>query len=64
MSEANADFETLMHQMEALQHTLDAQGGWDMQSRVETVLSRLSLDADALVSTLSGGWRQARSTWP
>ena len=58
MSEANADFETLMPQMEALQHTLDAQGGWDMQSRVETVLSRLSLDADALVSTLSGGWRK------
>lgn len=58
MSEANADFETLMPQMEALQHSLDAHGGWDMQSRVETVLSRLSLDADTLVSTLSGGWRK------
>lgn len=58
MSEPDADFELLMPKMEALQHELDAQGGWDMQSRVETVLSRLSLDADALVSTLSGGWRK------
>ncbi len=58
MSEADADFEVLMPKMEALQHELDAQSGWDMQSRVETVLSRLSLDADALVSTLSGGWRK------
>ncbi len=29
-----------------------------MQSKIETVLTRLSLDADVLVSTLSGGWRK------
>jgi len=54
----NADVEALMTKMQALQHDLDAQNGWAAQTRVETVLSRLKLDADALVSTLSGGWRK------
>jgi ABC transport system ATP-binding/permease protein len=58
MGEPDADFEVLMAQMEDLQHELDAQNGWAMQSKIETVLSHLSLDADALVSTLSGGWRK------
>jgi ABC transport system ATP-binding/permease protein len=58
MSEADADFDALMAQMESLQHELDARGGWDMQSRVETVLTRLSLNADTKVDTLSGGWRK------
>jgi len=48
----------LMTKMQHLQHDLDTQNGWAAQSRVETVLSRLNLDADALVSTLSGGWRK------
>lgn len=58
MSEPDADFNALMAKMENLQHELDARGGWDMQSRVETVLSRLSLDADTMVAKLSGGWRK------
>jgi ATP-binding cassette subfamily F protein uup len=47
-----------MTKMQHLQHELDAQNGWAAQSRVETVLTRLKLDADALISTLSGGWRK------
>jgi ABC transport system ATP-binding/permease protein len=58
MSMPDADIEQLMIKMQHLQHELDAQNGWAAQSRVETVLSRLKLDADALVSTLSGGWRK------
>lgn len=58
MGMPNADVEALMTKMQALQHDLDAQNGWAAQTRVETVLSRLKLDADALVSTLSGGWRK------
>lgn len=54
----DADIEHLMEKMQHLQHDLDVQNGWAAQSRVETVLSRLNLDADALVSTLSGGWRK------
>lgn len=58
MSEPDADFDKLMAKMETLQHELDVRGGWDMQTRVETVLSRLSLDADTMVAKLSGGWRK------
>jgi ATP-binding cassette subfamily F protein uup len=54
----DADIDALMAKMQHLQHDLDTQNGWAAQSRVETVLSRLNLDADALVSTLSGGWRK------
>lgn len=58
MGMPDADIDALMTKMQALQHDLDAQNGWAAQSRVETVLSRLKLDAGALISTLSGGWRK------
>ena len=58
MGMPNADVEQLMEKMQGLQHDLDAQHGWAAQSRVEAVLSRLNLDADILISTLSGGWRK------
>ncbi len=54
----DANIEQLMEKMQHLQHEMDAENGWAAQSRVETVLSKLNLDADALVSTLSGGWRK------
>ena len=40
------------------QHELEERDGWRLEQRVETVLSRLSLPADAIVDTLSGGWRR------
>lgn len=58
MAQSGADIEALMSKMQALQHELDAENGWAVQSRVETVLSRLGLDADATIGTLSGGWRK------
>lgn len=58
MGLADADIDALMTKMQHLQHELDAQNGWAAQSRVETVLTRLKLDADALILTLSGGWRK------
>ncbi len=58
MGMPDADIDALMIKMQILQHELDSQNGWAAQSRVETVLTRLKLDADALVSTLSGGWRK------
>ncbi len=54
----NANIDALMTRMQTLQLDLDAQNGWAAQSRVEAVLSRLNLDADARISTLSGGWRK------
>jgi ATP-binding cassette subfamily F protein uup len=41
-----------------LQHDLEEQDGWSIEQRVELVLSKLGLGADAVVSTLSGGWRR------
>jgi len=41
-----------------LQHDLEERDGWRIEQRIETVLSKLSLDADARVGTLSGGWRR------
>ena len=58
MGMPGTDIDALMITMQHLQHKMDVQNGWAAQSRVETVLSRLNLEADALVSTLSGGWRK------
>ncbi|MDH3870586.1 MAG: ATP-binding cassette domain-containing protein [Gammaproteobacteria bacterium] len=41
-----------------LQHELEAAGGWQLEQRVETVLSRLGLDGEAAFQSLSGGWRR------
>jgi ATP-binding cassette subfamily F protein uup len=58
MSAANADTEALLARLQQLQHELEAQDGWQVQARVETVLSRLNLPSDTQVATLSGGWRK------
>ena len=41
-----------------LQHELEEQDGWRVEQRIELVISRLDLPADAVVDTLSGGWRR------
>jgi ABC transport system ATP-binding/permease protein len=41
-----------------LQHELESRGGWEMEQRVETVLSRLGLDGETRMNALSGGWRR------
>jgi len=41
-----------------LQHELDERDGWRLEERVELVLDRLGLPRDAMVDTLSGGWRR------
>ena len=37
---------------------IDAAGGWDMQARIDRVLTRLELDGDAEFDSLSGGSRR------
>ncbi len=44
-----------LDELEKIQHELESRGGWSIEQQVETVLSRLSLDADAVFSQLSGG---------
>jgi len=45
----------LMAELERIQHLIESSGGWQVQQRVETVISRLRLDPDAPVAELSGG---------
>ncbi|HEX2828474.1 MAG TPA: ATP-binding cassette domain-containing protein [Burkholderiales bacterium] len=54
LSTSPADLERL----HALQHELEHGDGWRINSRVEALIDRLALPADALVGELSGGLRK------
>jgi len=45
-------------ELAACQHELEAAGGWALNQRVETVLSRLRLDPERDVASLSGGLKR------
>ncbi|MDO8348125.1 MAG: ATP-binding cassette domain-containing protein [Rugosibacter sp.] len=47
-----------LEQMQHLQTALEAGDGWRLSSRVDQAVSRLGLDADARVSSLSGGGKK------
>lgn len=47
-----------LKQLAQTQHELEAADGWQAEQQVETVLSRLSLDAEADFATLSGGLKR------
>ena len=48
----------LMERLHQLQEALDASDGWSLEHKVASTLSRLELDADRLVSDLSGGLKK------
>ena len=50
--------ESLMTQLEHVQHELEAKGGWAMSQRIESVLSQLDLPADEQFDNLSGGLKR------
>ncbi|MFT5117419.1 MAG: ATP-binding cassette subfamily F protein uup [Kiritimatiellia bacterium] len=41
-----------------LQQIIESQDGWLLQQKIEASLSRFSLDPDATMGSLSGGWRR------
>jgi ATP-binding cassette subfamily F protein uup len=47
-----------LKELEELQHRIDAEGGWNLERRVETLLSEMGLPAEARMKDLSGGWRR------
>jgi ATP-binding cassette subfamily F protein uup len=47
-----------MDRMQAAQELLEQHNGWQIEHRVESVLSRLGLEQDARIDTLSGGMRK------
>lgn len=50
--------ESLLERLQQLQQQLEAEHAWSLQSRIETVLSKLGLLPDTPIATLSGGWRK------
>lgn len=50
--------EAQSRQLSQLQAQLDASGGWQLQQRVDAVMTRLQLDGNARFASLSGGWRR------
>ncbi|TNF36628.1 MAG: ATP-binding cassette domain-containing protein [Gammaproteobacteria bacterium] len=47
-----------LQQLERIQQALEARDGWMLGQKVDTIISQLQLPADALMRTLSGGWRR------
>ena len=50
--------EAALRELDRLHHALDAASAWEMQSRVDTVLEHLGLDADAPFALASGGHKR------
>src|SRR5512147_2204380 len=48
----------LMARLEEVQHRFESAGGWQMQQKVEDILTRLRLPEDAEFSELSGGLKR------
>ncbi len=40
------------------EHALEVAGGWDLKQRIDELLSKLGLDPDTSLQSLSGGWRR------
>lgn len=47
-----------MKQLEIVSHRIDELDGWQMEPKVERILTRLKLDGAQVLSQLSGGWRR------
>ena len=55
---AAGDSPALLDRLGRLQHQLEERDGWRLEQRVEMMAERLRLPSDAIVDTLSGGWRR------
>ena len=49
---------SLLARIGELQHAIEAEDAWRLHERVEQVLSRLGLDGDVAIGSLSGGWKR------
>jgi ATP-binding cassette subfamily F protein uup len=58
LGEPGAEQEALLERMHSLQSELDQHQAWSFEAQAERVIQRFSLDADALVGTLSGGQKK------
>jgi ATP-binding cassette subfamily F protein uup len=65
-----AEYHTLTHQLQhsstqndldklqRLQQAIDSQNGWQFEQRINNILTRLELDPDQSIASLSGGWQR------
>ena len=70
MGKVIADYHHLLHEMETdhseaitnklsrLQDDIDANDGWNLEQRITTVITKLELPEDALMGSLSGGFKR------
>ncbi|MCK6531019.1 ATP-binding cassette domain-containing protein [Myxococcota bacterium] len=58
LARPGAGGEALLARLHQLQSRLEAEGGFASAHRIETALTRLGLDGEVRVGTLSGGWRR------
>ncbi|PVV07780.1 MAG: ABC transporter ATP-binding protein [gamma proteobacterium symbiont of Ctena orbiculata] len=50
--------ERLLQSLSQAQHELEVADGWQLEQRVETIISKIGLDVDAEFSALSGGMKR------
>ncbi len=50
--------EQALERLGVLQHALEERDGWRLEQQVELIVTKLGLPADAIVDTLSGGWKR------
>ncbi len=55
---ADEPSDKLMHELHQCQTELDRTGGWAINQRVESILTKMQLDANADISDLSGGYKR------
>ncbi len=58
LSEAAEDTQALLIRLQDLQSALEAQEGWNLQAKIETVIDKLNLPTDTLIAHLSGGLKK------
>lgn len=58
LHDSQQDHEKLLEKLHHLQHELEIRQGWQFENMIENTLQRLGLDADTLISSLSGGWKK------
>ncbi len=55
---ASEESHDLQAELGRIQHALEADGGWNMHQQIEAIVSRMSLQPDADVATLSAGMKR------
>ncbi len=58
LSHSEVHDEAWMNKLEKVQQQLEVHNGWELNQQVDTILSKLSLPADSLFSSLSGGLKR------